>query len=79
MIIESETIKTVRDTNNTSDIMRHHGKPVSKCPLCNSDNFSIKPDMFYCFHCNAGGDVLALEMRLAKCAFGEAVERLLSR
>lgn len=53
---------------------------LNPCPLCgHNDCFKIsksKPNLFYCFSCNAKGSVIDFKMQYSKCSASEAIQQL---
>ncbi len=86
--LQKRRIEVVKEALNiptvAADLAREKSGQIKKkgsrwrgmCPICghgsNSDAFSCKEDLFYCFHCENGGDVVTL-MQLAG-PFGTVAE-----
>lgn len=85
--IPEDVIEEVRNRNDIVDVVGrvvHLTKKGSNyfglCPFHNekSPSFSVSPSkrMFYCFGCNAGGDVISFVMRTKNSTYVEAIREL---
>lgn len=89
--IREEDIAAVRERARIEEIVGGYvqlrrsggGSLVGLCPFHDekSPSFSVTParGLFYCFGCQAGGDVIAFTQRVENLSFVEAVELLASR
>lgn len=77
-----ETVKEKLDIVNVAEYygleLDRHGKCCCPFHAEKTPSFSIsrKKQMYYCFGCNVGGDVISLTEKLLKLSPIEAVERL---
>lgn len=85
-----ELIEEVRSRNDIVDVVGGYVKLQKKgstyfglCPFHNekTGSFSVSPQkqMFYCFGCGAGGNVLTFVMKYENFSFGEAMQTLADR
>lgn len=85
-----EIIEEVRSRNDIVDVVGNCVKLQKKgntyfglCPFHNekTGSFSVSPQkqMFYCFGCGAGGNVLTFVMKYENFTFGEAMQTLADR
>ena len=85
-----EIIEEVRSRNDIVDVVGNYVKLQKKgntyfglCPFHNekTGSFSVSPQkqMFYCFGCGAGGNVLTFVMKYENFTFGEAMQTLADR
>ena len=85
-----ELIEEVRTSNNIVDVISGYVKLNRKgssyfglCPFHNekSPSFSVSPNkqMYYCFGCHAGGNVITFLMEYERYSFIEAVQALADR
>ncbi len=89
--IRDEDIALVREKSPIADIIGEHvqlrnaggGNLKGLCPFHDekSPSFNVTParGMYYCFGCQAGGDVIKFVQDIEHVDFGDAVERLASR
>ena len=89
--IRDEDIAAVRDRNPIADVIGEHvalrnaggGNLKGLCPFHDekSPSLSVSPsrNLFHCFGCDAGGDVIRFVERIDHVAFTEAVEQLARR
>lgn len=85
--VPEETIERIREANDIVDIvgqyvqLRKRGKNYfGLCPFHQEDtpSFSVAPDkqIYHCFGCGEGGNVISFIMEYEKLNFPEALERL---
>jgi DNA primase len=85
-----EIIDEVRQGNDIVDVVgqyvhlkRQGANYFGLCPFHNekSPSFSVSPDkqIFYCFGCGKGGNVITFVMEYENCTFPEAVKELADR
>ena len=85
-----EVVNQVRDANDIVDIVSQYvhlkqqgGRYFGLCPFHNekTPSFSVTRDkqLFYCFGCGAGGDVLKFVQRYDNMTFPEALKSLADR
>lgn len=85
-----EIIEEVRSRNDIVDVVGNYVKLQKKgntyfglCPFHNekTGSFSVssQKQMFYCFGCGAGGNVLTFVMKYENFTFGEAMQTLADR
>jgi DNA primase len=86
--IREQSIQEVREKARIDDVVSQYvtlrnaggGSMKGLCPFHDekSPSFHVTParQMFYCFGCQAGGDVISFVMRIDGLGFGETVERL---
>ncbi|MYV98684.1 DNA primase [Streptomyces sp. SID3343] len=86
--IREEDVRRVRETARIAEIAEQHlqlrnaggGNFKGLCPFHDekSPSFQVSPakNLWYCFGCGEGGDVLDFVMRLDHTTFSETVERL---
>ncbi|WP_058486361.1 DNA primase [Defluviitalea phaphyphila] len=90
MYYSEEIIEEVRSQNDLVDVVSEYVKLKKKgssyfglCPFHNEDtpSFSVSPDkqMYYCFGCQAGGNVFTFIMQIENFSFIEAVKYLAER
>jgi DNA primase len=89
--IRDEDIALVREKSPIADVIGDHvqlrnaggGNLKGLCPFHDekSPSFNVTPTrgMYYCFGCQAGGDVIRFVQDIEHVDFGEAVERLAQR
>lgn len=83
-MISSEIKAKIKEVAKITDFIQGFKKVgvnyVAKCPLHNEKtaSFTVPPtnDMYKCFGCGKGGDVINLVMELDKCSFMEAVKKI---
>lgn len=85
-----EVVNEVRDANDIVDVVSQYvhlkkqgGRYFGLCPFHNekTPSFSVTRDkqLFYCFGCGAGGDVLKFVQRYDNMTFPEALQSLADR
>lgn len=90
MFYSDEIIEEVRNQNDIVDVISEYVKLQKKganyfglCPFHNekSPSFSVSPgkQMYYCFGCGEGGNVISFVMKYENYSFIEAVQMLASR
>ena len=90
MYYPEEVLEDVRMRNDIVDVISAYVKLQKKgsnyfglCPFHNekSPSFSVSPQkqMYYCFGCGAGGNVLTFVMEYENYTFPEAVKMLADR
>ncbi len=90
MYYPEETIEEVRERNDIVDVISGYVKLQKKgsnyfglCPFHNekSPSFSVSPQkqMYYCFGCGAGGNVITFVMEYENYSFQEALKMLADR
>jgi len=90
MLYPQEVIQDVRTLNDIVDVVGSYvqlrlrgGRHFGLCPFHNekSPSFSVSGDMqmFYCFGCHAGGNVISFIMRLENMDFLDALKLLADR
>ena len=90
MYYPDELIEEVRNRNDIVDVISGYVKLQKKgssyfglCPFHNekSPSFSVSPQkqMYYCFGCGAGGNVITFLMEYENFSFREALENLAER
>jgi DNA primase len=90
MIIPQDKIDEIRQANDIVDVISSYislnrkGKNyLARCPFHNekTPSFTVSPDkqMFYCFGCQAGGNVFSFLQQYEKITFIEAVHKLAER
>jgi DNA primase len=89
--IRDEDISLVRERSPIADVIGEYvqlrnaggGSLKGLCPFHDerSPSFSVTParNLFYCFGCGVGGDVIRFVEKIDHLAFNEAVERLAAR
>jgi DNA primase len=90
--IRQEDIAAVRERSPIADVVSDYGitlRPAGGghlkglCPFHDerTPSFNVTPgkELYHCFSCGEGGDVLKFVMRMESLQFGEAVERLAAR
>jgi DNA primase len=89
--IRDEDISLVRERSPIADVIGEYvqlrnaggGSLKGLCPFHDerSPSFNVTParNLFYCFGCGAGGDVIRFVEKIDHLAFNEAVERLAAR
>lgn len=86
-IFNEDNIREIRESNDIVDIISQHialkrtgSNFVGLCPFHNekTPSFSVSPSkqMYHCFGCGAGGDVIAFIMEYSKLDFVEALKLL---
>ena len=86
MFYPDEIIEEVRNQNDIVDVISEYVKLQKKganyfglCPFHNekSPSFSVSPgkQMYYCFGCGEGGNVISFVMKYENYSFIEAVQR----
>lgn len=89
-IFNEDNIREIRESNDIVDIISQHialkrtgSNFVGLCPFHNekTPSFSVSPSkqMYHCFGCGAGGDVIAFIMEYLKLDFVEALKLLAER
>ena len=87
MFYPEDIVEEVRTKNDIVDIVSGYVKLQKKgsnyfglCPFHNekSPSFSVSPDkqIFHCFGCGVGGNVITFIMKIEGCGFVEAVQIL---
>ena len=90
MFYSEEIVEEVRTKNDIVDMISGYVKLQKKgssyfglCPFHNekSPSFSVSPDkqMYYCFGCGAGGNVITFLMEYENYSFPEALKALADR
>ena len=90
MFYSEDIIEQVRSENNIVDVIGDYVKLQKKgssyfglCPFHNekSPSFSVSPhkQMYYCFGCGEGGNVISFLMKYENYTFVEALEVLANR
>lgn len=90
MYYPDELVEEVRSKSDIVDVVSRYVKIQKKgssyfglCPFHNekSPSFSVSGNkqMFYCFGCGAGGNVITFLMKYENYTFGEAVKSLAER
>ena len=90
MYYPDDVIEEVRTRNDIVDVISQYVNLKKKganyfglCPFHNekSPSFSVSPgkQMYYCFGCGAGGNVITFVMEYENYSFVEAVEYLADR
>ena len=90
MRYSEDVIEEVRMKNDIVDVISGYVKLQKKgssyfglCPFHNekSPSFSVSPgkQMYYCFGCGAGGNVITFIMEYENYSFGEALKLLADR
>jgi DNA primase len=86
--IREQSIQEVREKARIDDVVSQYvtlrnaggGSMKGLCPFHDekSPSFQVTParQMFYCFGCQVGGDVISFVMKIDGLSFGETVERL---
>jgi DNA primase len=89
--IRQEDIAAVRERSPIADVVGEYlqlrpaggGSLKGLCPFHDerSPSFNVTPgkELYHCFSCGEGGDVIKFIMKLESLQFGEAVERLAAR
>jgi DNA primase len=90
--IRQEDIAAVRERSPIADVVSDYGVTLQPaggghlkglCPFHDekTPSFNVTPgkELYHCFSCGEGGDVLKFVMRYESLQFGEAVERLAAR
>jgi DNA primase len=90
--IRQEDIAAVRERSPIADVVSDYGITLQPaggghlkglCPFHDekTPSFNVTPgkELYHCFSCGEGGDVLKFVMRYESLQFGEAVERLAAR
>ena len=90
MYYPDELIEEIRSRNDVVDIISGYVRLQKKgnsyfglCPFHNekSPSFSVSPgkQMYYCFGCGAGGNVITFLMKYENMGFSEAIKSLADR
>lgn len=90
MYYPDEVIEEVRSRNDIVDVVsayvklkRSGGNLFGLCPFHSekSPSFSVSPSkqIYYCFGCGAGGNVISFIMQYENCSFQEALKTLADR
>ncbi|HHW67308.1 MAG: primase [Epulopiscium sp.] len=90
MYYSEEIIEEIRSQNDLVDVVSEYVRLQRKgssyfglCPFHNEDtpSFSVSPDkqMYYCFGCQAGGNVFTFIMQMENFSFVEAIKHLADR
>ena len=91
LLMNNNLIEQIRDSIDLLELIKEYVPSVKKsgrtykacCPFHHekTPSFSISPDkgLFYCFGCQAGGDVFAFLMRIENLSFNEAARKLAQR
>src|ERR1700753_4263033 len=86
--IRQEDIAAVRERSLIADVIGEYlqlrpsagGNLKGLCPFHQerTPSFNVTPgkELYHCFSCGEGGDVIKFVMRMETLQFGEAVERL---
>ena len=89
--IRQEDIAAVRERSPIADVVGEYlqlrpaggGHLKGLCPFHDerTPSFNVTPgkELYHCFSCGEGGDVIKFVMKLESLQFGEAVERLAAR
>src|SRR5215471_18358766 len=89
--IRQEDIAAVRERSPIADVVGEYiqlrpaggGNLKGLCPFHDekTPSFNVTPgkELYHCFSCQEGGDVIKFVMRLESLTFTEAVERLAAR
>jgi DNA primase len=89
--IRQEDIAAVRERSPIADVIGEYlqlrpaggGNLKGLCPFHQerSPSFNVTPgkELYHCFSCGEGGDVIKFVMQIEQLQFGEAVERLAAR
>lgn len=74
--ISPEKVAQARQYKITDLVKTNHGMAI--CPFHNDKRASmdVRKNFFYCYGCNASGDVIDFLMRTEKLTFKEAISRL---
>lgn len=89
-IFNEDNIREIRESNDIVDIISQHislkrtgSNFVGLCPFHNekTPSFTVSPSkqMYHCFGCGAGGDVISFIMEYSKLDFVEALKYLAER
>lgn len=90
MLYPEELVEEIRSKNDIVDVISDYVKLQKKgsshfglCPFHNekSPSFSVSPgkQLYYCFGCGAGGNVVTFVMEYENYSFGEALKMLADR
>lgn len=90
MYYSEEIIEEIRSRNDLIDVISEYTRLEKKgssyfglCPFHNEDtpSFSVSPDkqMYYCFGCQAGGNVFTFIMQMENYTFVETIKYLADR
>lgn len=85
-----DTIEKIRFNNDIVEVISQYvdlkkagSNYVGLCPFHNekTPSFTVSPDkqLFHCFGCNAGGDVISFVMKIDNMNFPEAIKKLADR
>src|SRR5437899_11849431 len=89
--IRDEDVKAVRDASGIADVIGEHiqlrsaggGDLKGLCPFHDekSPSFNVTPanNLFWCFGCQEGGDVISFVQRMEHLTFAEVIERLAAK
>jgi len=89
--IRQEDIAAVRERSPIADVVGEYlqlrpaggGSLKGLCPFHDekTPSFNVTPgkELYYCFSCTAGGDVIKFVQEIEHLTFGEAIERLAAR
>jgi DNA primase len=89
--IRQEDVIAVRERSGIADVVGEYiqlrpaggGNLKGLCPFHDerTPSFNVTPgkELYHCFSCGEGGDVIKFVMQVEQLAFGEAVERLAAR
>jgi DNA primase len=89
--IRQEDIATVRERSPIADVVGEYlqlrpaggGHLKGLCPFHDerTPSFNVTPgkELYHCFSCGEGGDVIKFIMKIESLQFGEAIERLAAR
>src|SRR6516225_8017145 len=79
IIEQARSIRIEDECTRRNIKLRGRNERYGPCPICGGDDrFSInlKKQVFYCRHCDVGGDVIQLVQHIDGGSFAEAVELL---
>ncbi len=89
--IRQEDIAAVRERSEIADVVGEYlqlrpaggGHLKGLCPFHDerTPSFNVTPgkELYHCFSCGEGGDVIKFVMKIESLSFGEAIERLAAR
>jgi DNA primase len=89
--IRQEDIAAVRERSQIADVVGEYlqlkpaggGHLKGLCPFHDerTPSFNVTPgkELYHCFSCGEGGDVIKFVMKMESLSFGEAIERLAAR
>ncbi|MFA5525072.1 MAG: CHC2 zinc finger domain-containing protein, partial [Tissierellales bacterium] len=89
-IFNEDTIREIRESNDIVDVVSEHitlkrtgSNYVGLCPFHDekTPSFSVSPNkqMYHCFGCGEGGDVISFIMKHTNIDFIESLELLANR